>query len=350
MGDRATVAVRWRASDADGDPLDATLDLSTDGGRTFHNVWAGPSGDGVARVRTELLSATGAARLRLGVSDGFRETTTTSARFTVVGRRPQVQILEPVPNQRGDAGGAVRLRGAAVDDHGRQLAGRRLRWLAGRTVLGRGTTVSAALPAGARSVRLEATDAAGRTGSASVALRVRATTPFFVRLSAPRVARTARTAVLVVSATQPSTLDRRGRHHRVGPKARRITGVHRGVKQPVRLRLTLAAGGRRSVPTVVVNRRGGARRRTRRTLLAGGPVPRLSRSVSRPARGQDGPHGDRLPRDRHHGRAHGAPPARRRASRPGLEPIAREGRAAGRRTAPASPRTPRRRSTALTSS
>jgi hypothetical protein len=115
--------------------------------------------------------------------------------------------------------------------------------------------VSAALPAGTRSVRLEATDAAGRTGSASVAVRVRATTPFFVRLSAPRVSRTARTAVLVVSATQPSTLTVRGRRHRVGHRTTRIRVPIGAGRTPVRLRLTLTAGGRRSTSTIVVNRR-----------------------------------------------------------------------------------------------
>jgi hypothetical protein len=255
VGDRGTVGVRWRASDADGDPLEATLDVSADGGRTFHNVWGGPSGDGTARLPAERLDATGDARLRLRVTDGFNETTTTSARFVVVGRRPRVQILEPTPDQRGDAGGAARLRGAAVDDRGRQLTGKRLRWLAGSTLLGRGTTVTAPLPAGTRRIRLEATDAAGRTGSDSVAVRVRATTPFFLRLTAPRISRTSRTAVLVVAATQPSTLTVRGHRYAVGPKSRRIRVRVGAGRSAIPLRLTLAAGGRRSVSTVVVRRR-----------------------------------------------------------------------------------------------
>ena len=223
MGDNATVRVRWRASDADGDPLDATLDVSSDGGRTFHNVWGGPNGErdraaaGRPARRDRRRAAAPARERRVQRDDHDLARASSSS-----GRRPTVQILEPGRNQRGDAGGAVRLRGAAVDDRGRQLTGKRLRWLAGRTVLGRGTTVSAALPAGTRSIRLEATDAAGRTGSASVAVRVRATTPFFVRLSAPRVSRSARTAVLVVSATQPSTLTVRGHRHSVGPEVSRI--------------------------------------------------------------------------------------------------------------------------------
>jgi hypothetical protein len=255
VGDRATVGVRWEASDADGDDLEVTLDYSSNGGRTFYNVWAGPHGGGTAQLRTELLDATRNARLRLRVSDGFRETTTTSARFVVAPRGPRVEILEPGAGQRADAGGGVRLRGAAVDDRGRRLTGRRLVWRAGRTVLGRGASVSAALPAGTRRVILEATDAAGRTGSDTVAVRVGATTPLFLRLSAAPLAPGARTAVLIVAATQPSTLTVRGRRYEVDPKTRRIRVPLGEIRGTVRLRVTLTAGGRRTVETVVVRRR-----------------------------------------------------------------------------------------------
>jgi hypothetical protein len=255
VGDSDTVGVRFEALDADRDSLDVALDYSSDGGRTFHNVWAGPNRGGTARLRTELLDATRNARLRLRVSDGFREATTTSARFVVAPRGPQVEILEPAAGQRANAGGDVRLRGAAVDDRGRRLTGRRLMWRAGETVLGRGASVTTALPAGTRRIVLEATDRDGRTGSDSVAVRVRPTTPFFVRFTAPPLARAARTAVLIVSATQPSTLTVRGRRHRVDTSIRRIrVPVGRG-QGPVRLRLTLSAGGRRSVSSIVVRRR-----------------------------------------------------------------------------------------------
>jgi concanavalin A-like lectin/glucanase superfamily protein len=255
VGEADTVGVRWEASDADGDDLEVTLDYSSDGGRTFHNVWAGPSRGGSAQLQTQQLDATRNARLRLRVSDGFRETTTTSARFVVTPRGPQVQILEPGAGQRPNAGGDVRLRGAAVDDRGRRLTGRRLVWRAGRTVVGRGAIVSTALPAGTRRVTLEATDAAGRTGSDSVAVRVRATTPLFLRLAAAPLARGARTAVLIVAATQPSTLTVRGRRYDVGSKTRRIRVPVDGAQGTVRLRVTLTAGGRRTVDTVVVRRR-----------------------------------------------------------------------------------------------
>ncbi len=254
VGGPKGVVVRWKATDADDDPLEVTLDYSSDGGHSFHNVWAGPNGRGTARLRTELLTASRRARLRLRVSDGFRETTTTSARFVVAARRPLVKILEPGPGLRADAGGAVRLRGAAADARGRRLIGRRLVWRAGRTVLGRGTSVDSTLPAGTRRVSLTATDRDGRAATASVGLRVRATTPFFVHLRARPLRRSARAVVLIVSATQPATLRVGGRRHHVGPAARRIR-VPVGRARTIRLRLTLTAGGRRSSSTLVVRRR-----------------------------------------------------------------------------------------------
>ena len=255
VGDRAVVRVRWRASDADGDQLTASLDVATDG-RAYRNVWAGPAAAGRADVPTELLPAARAARLRLRLSDGFRETTVRSARFAIASRRPAVQVLEPAPGQRVDAGATVRLRGAAVDDRGRMLDGRRLRWFAGRTPLGRGALVSAVLPAGTRRVRLEARDARGRRASATVPLRSRATTPLFLRLDAPaRISRRAARVRLVVAATQPARLAVRGERHAVGAQPRTIHVPLRPGRAPVRLRLTLRAGGRTSVATVLVRRR-----------------------------------------------------------------------------------------------
>lgn len=194
--------------------------------------------------------------MRLRANDGFNETSTTSARFVVVARRPRVEILEPGPGQRADAGGTVLLRGAAVDDHGRAIVGARLRWLAGGRVVGRGESVGAVLPPGARRLSLQATDAAGRIATETVVLRVRAATPFFVRLSAPRtLSRRARSLVIVVAATQRVTLAVGTRHFAVGPQSRRLRIAVAAGRRALRLQLTLSAGGRSSRRIVVVQRR-----------------------------------------------------------------------------------------------
>jgi hypothetical protein len=83
---------------------------------------------------------------------------------------------------------------------------------------------------------------------------VRSTAPYFVRLVAPAIARSARSAVLTVTATQPSTLSVRGRRYAVGTRARKVR-VPVGAAKAPRLTLTLSAGGRRSQNTIVIRRR-----------------------------------------------------------------------------------------------
>ncbi|HEX5909846.1 MAG TPA: hypothetical protein VFY44_05085, partial [Thermoleophilaceae bacterium] len=246
-GRGANLSVRWRTGPG-AQAFRAVIETSANGGRTFQRVWGGPN-TGRARIPIGLLRASRAARIRLRVGDGFQEAQATSGRFTLVPRRPSVRIAEPVRGQVVDAGGAVRLFGSATDDRGREIGGRRLRWTAGRTVLGRGADISAALPAGTRRVRLTATSR-GRRGSASVAVRVRASTPYFLRLRAKR--RGTKTT-LTVAASQPARLSVRGKRYGVTTRTKRIR-VRVGRKKAVRLRLILSAGGKRSTNTITVRR------------------------------------------------------------------------------------------------
>ena len=257
IGKRSTIPLRLRLSGGSADtPLDVTVEGSADGNRRYHPVWAGPAPRGGAvSLSTNLLAPGRNARLRVRVSDGFRESTAVSPRLVVLPRRPAVQILEPTKRLRADAGGTVRLVGAAVDARGREIAGRRLVWRAGRRTLGRGAQLSVVLPAGVRRITLTATDSSGRRASDSVGARVRATIPMFVRLSARRVSRKARRAVLVVAATQPSKLAVGGRRYSVGTRVRRVRVRIRPGRKPLRVRLVLTAGGRRSVNEVVVRRK-----------------------------------------------------------------------------------------------
>ena len=253
-GDRA-VTVRWSVADADGGDPGVSLEYSADGGRTYATVAQGEGGGTVALPRG-MLAASRNGRVRLRATDGFNTSVTAAQPVVVLPRAPAVTILEPAARQRVQGGAALYLRGTAVDDRGRTLPGRRLRWYAGRTRLGSGATLSAVLPAGARSVRLVARDLSGRTGAARVRVRARATTPLFLRLSAPRrLSRRARTLTLVVAATQPSTLRVGGQRHPVGRGTRRIRVRVRPGRSTLRLRAALAAGGRSSTQYVVVPRR-----------------------------------------------------------------------------------------------
>jgi hypothetical protein len=250
-----TVSVTWRTADGDPGQREIALDYSADGGRTFTPVLAGPDTGG-ARLPVHLLTASTNARLRLRVNDGFNDTETTSGRLVVAGRRPQATILEPTSRQTIDAGSIVNLVGSAEDDRGRAIRGRSLRWFAGRRLLGRGEEVTTTLSAGTRSVRLVAVDRAGRAGTTTVRTRVRATTPFFLRLAAPaRLSRSARAVTLTVAATQPSTLRVGGRRFRIGRGVRRIRVPVAPGRGTLRLGLVLAAGGKRSAHAVLIPRR-----------------------------------------------------------------------------------------------
>jgi hypothetical protein len=255
---RGSATVRFRGGDADPGQarnLEARIDLSTDGGRTFRPVWTGLARDGAARIPREALLASASARVRVTVSDGFREATATSGRFAIAGHRPRVQIDEPAGGARADAGGAWRLQGGAIDDRGRPITGRRLVWRAGRTVLGRGGLVTARIPAGARRVTLTATDARGRTSSASVRVRTRAVKPYFMRLTASgRAPRRGGRVTLTVSSTQRATLSAGGERFTVTQEARRIRVRVPAGRSSARVRLVLSAGGQRTTTAVTVRR------------------------------------------------------------------------------------------------
>lgn len=255
VGAGETTTVRWRASDADGDAVSAELDYSADGGRTFHDVYGAGAGSTSATVPVTLLAPSTKARLRLRLSDGFNAATVLSKQFVVPPRRPTVTILAPAGAQRVAAGSSAYLSGGAVDAAGKALTGSRLRWFAGKTKLGTGAKVSAVLPAGARSVRLEATDAAGRRASASARVAVAATTPFFLQLKRPaKLSRRAKSVALTVVATQPARLRIGSARFAVNRKRRTVRVAVVPGTSALRLRLVLSAGGKSMVQPVEIAR------------------------------------------------------------------------------------------------
>jgi hypothetical protein len=127
--------------------------------------------------------------------------------------------------------------------------------MAGRQTLGHGAQLTATIPAGTRAIRLLATDADARTGSASVAVHVPASTPFFTRLVAPRrVSPRARKVTLVAAATQPATVRVAGRRYAVGRAARRLVVPIRPGRTTLTLRLTLVSADKSLRQTVTVRR------------------------------------------------------------------------------------------------
>ena len=223
VGASGELTLRWSASDPDTDALQATVEYSTDGGRTWRTILAGPD-RGRATLPARHLQGSRSARLRVTVSDGFGSATAVSSRFTTQGAPPTVHILRPTGGDALRTDGRTLLLGTASDDGDRPLAGRALTWFAGHRRLGTGERLSARLNGGRQTLRLVAIDANGRRATARVTVRVAASPLRLRELTAPaRVAPGTRRVVVRVRTSAPAILRAAGVRHRVGPTTTRIT-------------------------------------------------------------------------------------------------------------------------------
>ena len=249
--------VRWRASDPDGGPLQATVNYSATGGRSWSTVFQGPS-QGRVRIPARALAAGRRARIRVSISDGFDETRALSRRFRADGTPPQVRIVRPASGERPASGDRALLLGSAIDDTHRELRGRALTWFAGGRRIARGARAAVRLPPGTVQLRLVARDRTGRAGVARLRVQVQRPPLRLTRIAYPlRISRGARRLRISIAASERATLRARGRSFRVGVRARRIalplprrarTGM---LLIPVRL---VASGGRRLGGLVQVRR------------------------------------------------------------------------------------------------
>jgi hypothetical protein len=236
--------VRWSARDADGDPLTATVDYSSDGGRHWAVV-AGPLTGNSASVPSGALSASRNARLRVRVSDGFDVTTVISGRLRSRGAPPVVQIINAPRRGHVLATTTLLFEGSAFDDAARPLTGRHLKWYLGRRLIGTGDRVTTrSLPPGRTVVRLVATDTQGRSAQATLPLRVSAVAARFLLFDAPLlVSRRARSIRITVASSGPATLTIAGRRYAVGPRPRTITLRIRPGKSLLRFKCSLRSPG-----------------------------------------------------------------------------------------------------------
>jgi hypothetical protein len=173
-------SVRWKAADADHDALQAGVDYSADGGRSFRTVWSGAS-TGKATLPAGALGRADKALVRVRVSDGFDQATAVSKPFSVAGRAPTVTMDVPATLP---ASAPLRLAGSATDDGFAPVAN--LRWtIDGKTAAtGARATVDGLAP-GRHTVRLVATDRAGRHASAHARVTVAPVTPQPLSIAAP---------------------------------------------------------------------------------------------------------------------------------------------------------------------
>jgi len=246
--------VRWRAADADGGRLTARLEYSSDGGRGWKVLWSGPNRRSVL-IPSASLSASRNARLRLRVGDGFDEARALSPRLVAVGRPPRVRIISPVRGAQLASAGRLALVASASDDRSDPIGPRRVRWLDGRRVILRGARGSVAgLRPGLHRLTALATDRRGRTGRATVTVRVRAVAPRLIASKVPeRIAAKARVLRLRLAATERAALTASGASLRgsgrlgtLSSRPRAVTIAIRPGSAPLSLVLRVRAHGRSS--------------------------------------------------------------------------------------------------------
>jgi hypothetical protein len=255
---RRKATIHWRASDKDADRLVATVEYSTDGGRSYDAIFTGPD-KGFATVPARSLSRSKHARVRVRVNDGFHETAVETPVFHSPGAPPVARIAVPIGSVHQPNDAPLALSGQATDDHERSLTGRHLRWLLDNRVIGTGEqTAPMGLPAGRHRLVLEARDKSGRVGRDSVAVTLSGARPLFLTLGVPSsVKKTARVLRVRVTASVGSTLSVSG----AGGRAQqfKVDRHHRTIKlklkrgsKALKLRFSLRHG---SAQTVSVQRR-----------------------------------------------------------------------------------------------
>ena len=245
---RGNLPVRWSASDPDSDQLQATVDYSFDGGRSWRTVYDGPS-TGRANVPGRFLEGSRQARIRVYVSDGFNEASAVSPLFRADGTAPVSQIVRPAIGEPIRAGERTLLIASAFDDRHRSLHGRSLTWYAGRHRLGSGEQLDAALPPGRIVLRLVTRDRAGQQTVLRRVLHVIAAPLHLLQLISPDTVRhRARTITVRITASTTATLIAGGHRYHVGRRSRTIVlGLpRRPAAGLLTLPIELNAGSRRA--------------------------------------------------------------------------------------------------------
>ena len=251
VGGRRKVIVSWRATNPDHESLTASIDYSTNDGRSWKTVFIGPS-TGRASLPGSDLDGSRSARVRVRVNDGFNESVAVSSRFTVLGAPPEVTIAKTLASIPGDA--RLQLQGQAFDQLPRELGGGSLRWFDGPFALGSGSMISAGpLPPGKNHIRLIARDGGG-TATARVAVNVSQVQLPYLQLAIPKsVALSARKVALQVRSAVQATLTVDKRRFSLGPRRRKLSLPIKG-GGPFLLHLAVTAGGVKTPIAAVVKR------------------------------------------------------------------------------------------------
>jgi len=162
--------IRWEASDADGDPLQALVQVSYDDWATWMTLACGVTGTSLD-LDTARLAGGPLVRVRVLMSDGLLTGMDGSdGPFGVVPKPPAVSIAWPQPGGRFRPGEGLVLSGSAYDPEDGSLEEESLSWSSDRDGdLGTGADVLASgLSTGPHHITLLAGDSEGMFGAASV--------------------------------------------------------------------------------------------------------------------------------------------------------------------------------------
>ena len=168
----SVVPVTWSASDADGDPLNISIEYSRDGSN-WQPVGRGVGSTGTISVPAFLLGGSNIARVRAFASDGFNVGVVTSTQFTVPNQPPLPSITAPQNGQTWLEGQALNLIGSASDKQDGTITGTQLLWRSSRDgQLGTGSNFPVILSVGVHTITLQATNSAHLSATTSVTVTV----------------------------------------------------------------------------------------------------------------------------------------------------------------------------------
>ena len=247
--------IRWRAHDADNDPLLVTVSYSADRGHHWKVIADQPTGNSV-HVPSRAFSASSSGRIRVTVSDGFNLTTATAEHLRAPGAPPQVRIIHLGQGSTLRTGQALLLQGTAFDDAGDPLTGSHLRWYANKRPIGRGALLTVRhLHPGPTTITLTATDDHDLTATATLRIKVLAPNPVLTQVRAPtKVPPTAQRIRITIASNVAADFTIAGAHHHLTNRPRTLTIAIRPGQTTLRLRYTLRSTGGIAHGTYVVSR------------------------------------------------------------------------------------------------
>ncbi len=163
----AELTVAWTASDADGDPLQFTVQLSPAPGQPWQTLTVS-SPESTLTVPTDSLPGGGEVRIRVIATDGVNSAIATSEPFALPRRSPEARITGIDDSAQLAFGTPVAVGGFGYDAEDGSLSAPALQWELSGPDARQGTGATVALPdlaPGSYQLQLRVTDSDGQTGT-----------------------------------------------------------------------------------------------------------------------------------------------------------------------------------------